>query len=146
MPIGAILAKSHCDIFKASEHGTTFGGNPFVCGVALRVCQTLEATDLLANVRSRGQQLRQGLRVIAQKYPKLCAGTRGWGLINGLVLQADTDIAALDIVKAALEEGLLIIPAGTKVVRLVPPLIVSEAEVNEALSLLDRTLSKLAGA
>lgn len=146
VPIGAILAKSHCDIFKASEHGTTFGGNPFVCGVALRVCQTLEATDLLANVRSRGQQLRQGLRAIAQKYPKLCAGTRGWGLINGLVLQADTDIAALDIVKAALEEGLLIIPAGTKVVRLVPPLIVSEAEVNEALSLLDRTLSKLAGA
>ncbi|MGI8935441.1 MAG: aminotransferase class III-fold pyridoxal phosphate-dependent enzyme, partial [Phormidesmis sp.] len=97
-----------------------------------------------ANVRSRGQQLRKGLKAIAQKYPQLCAGKRGWGLINGLVLREDTDIVALDIVKAALEEGLLVIPAGPRVVRLVPPLIVTAAEVDEAIALLDRTLSKLA--
>ncbi len=142
VPIGAVLAKRHCDIFKASEHGTTFGGNPFVCGVALKVCQTLEATDLLANVRSRGKQLRKGLKAIAQKHSHLCAGVRGWGLINGLVLREDTDTVALDIVKAALAEGLLVIPAGPKVVRLVPPLIVSAAEVDQAVDLLDQALSK----
>ncbi|MEM6451365.1 MAG: aspartate aminotransferase family protein [Cyanobacteria bacterium P01_D01_bin.105] len=142
VPIGAILTKRHCDVLKAGEHGSTFGGNPFVCGVALTVCETLEADGILANVRSRGKQLRKGLTAIAAKYPSICEGARGWGLINGLVLKEGS--VALDIVKAALEEGLLIIPAGASVVRMVPPLIVSEAEVNEALSLLDRTLSQLA--
>ncbi|MEL7067482.1 MAG: aspartate aminotransferase family protein [Cyanobacteria bacterium J06581_3] len=143
MPIGAILTKAHCDVLRAGEHGSTFGGNPFVCGVAGAVCKTLEQANVVANVRSRGQQLRKGLRAIAQKYPSLCKGVRGWGLINGLVLNPESDKVALDIVKAALAEGLLIIPAGAQVVRMVPPLIVSEAEVEEALSLLDKTLSQL---
>lgn len=144
MPIGAILTKAHCDVLGPSEHGSTFGGNPFVCGVALAVCRTLEETNLLATVRSRGQQLRKGLRAIAKRYPSLCEGVRGWGLINGLVLRADVETVALDVVKGALAEGLLVIPAGPKVVRMVPPLIVTEADVEEALAILDKSLSKLA--
>ncbi|MEO0705786.1 MAG: aspartate aminotransferase family protein [Cyanobacteria bacterium J06649_5] len=144
VPIGAILTKSHCDVLKPGEHGSTFGGNPFVCGVAMTVCKTLDSENLIDNVRSRGLQLRKGLSAIAKKYPTLCKGVRGWGLLDGLVLREDSETKALDVVKAALKEGLLIIPAGTQVVRLVPPLIVSEAEVNEALALLDRTLSQLA--
>ncbi|MEM9091574.1 MAG: aspartate aminotransferase family protein [Cyanobacteria bacterium P01_F01_bin.53] len=143
VPIGAILAKSHCDVLKAGEHGSTYGGNPFVCGVAMTVCKTLEAQNVMANVRSRGLQLRKGLSVIAEKYPTLCKGVRGWGLLNGLVLKDDIETKALDIVKAALKGGLLIIPAGPKVVRLVPPLIVSEADVDQALSLLDQTLNNM---
>lgn len=143
MPIGAILTKAHCDVLRPGEHGSTFGGNPFVCGVAMSVCKTLEQSNVLANVRSRGQQLRQGLRAIAQKYPTLCEGVRGWGLINGLVLKADVETVALDVVKAALNEGLLVIPAGPKVVRMVPPLIVTEADVEQALALLDKTLSQI---
>lgn len=144
VPIGAILTKKHCDVLKAGEHGSTYGGNPFVCGVATTVCKTLEAQNVIVNVRSRGLQLRKGLSVIAQKYPTLCKGVRGWGLLNGLVLQDDIETKALDIVKAALKSGLLIIPAGPKVVRLVPPLIVSEADVEQALSLLDQTLNNMA--
>ncbi|MEL6939436.1 MAG: aspartate aminotransferase family protein [Cyanobacteria bacterium J06598_1] len=144
MPIGAILAKRHCDVLRPGEHGSTFGGNPFVCGVALSVCKTLEQDSVIANVRLRGQQLRKGLRAIAQKHTNLCAGVRGWGLINGLVLNPDTGVAALDIVKAALSEGLLVIPAGVQVVRMVPPLIASEADVEEALALLDRALGTVA--
>ena len=143
VPIGAILTKSHCDVLRPGEHGSTFGGNPFVCGIAMKVCETIDELDLLANVRSRGKQLRKGLKAIAQKYPNLCTGVRGWGLINGLVLKEGSGTVALDIVKAALDEGLLVIPAGAQVVRLLPPLIVSEAEVGEALTLLDRTLSKI---
>ena len=143
VPIGAILAKSHCDVLKAGEHGSTFGGNPFVCGVATVVCKTLEANNVIANVRLRGLQLRKGLKALAEKYPSLCKGARGWGLLDGLVLKEGSEIKALDIVKAALAEGLLIIPAGTQVVRLVPPLIVTEADVDQALALLDKTLSKL---
>lgn len=143
MPIGAILAKKHCDLFQPSEHGSTFGGNPFVCGVALAVCKTLETGSVIENVRLRGQQLRDGLDSLAQKYPKLCKGVRGWGLINGLVLNPDIETVALDVVKAALSEGLLVIPAGAQVVRMVPPLIVSKADVEEALALLDRALGAL---
>ncbi|MGB3572310.1 MAG: aspartate aminotransferase family protein [Phormidesmis sp.] len=140
IPIGAILTKQHCDVLRPGEHGSTFGGNPFVCGVSMSVCQTLEQDDVLANVRSRGKQLRKGLRAIAQKHANLCEGVRGWGLINGLVLKPDTGVVALDIVKAALSEGLLVIPAGAQVVRLIPPLIVSDVDVAEALVLMDRAL------
>ena len=143
IPIGAILTKRHCDVLRPGEHGSTFGGNPFACGVAMAVCSTLEQENLLENVRSRGMQLRKGLRAIANKYPALCKGVRGWGLINGLVLNPNSNIAAIDIVKAALEKGLLVLPAGTQVVRLVPPLIVSEAEVDKALKLIDETLAEL---
>ena len=143
VPIGAILTKSHCDVLLPGEHGSTFGGNPFVCGVAIAVCQTLEQENLLENVRSRGQQLRKGLRAIASKYPHLCEGVRGWGLINGLVLTPDSGTAAIDIVKAALAKGLLLIPAGAQVVRLIPPLIVTEADVDKALGLIDETLASL---
>jgi acetylornithine/N-succinyldiaminopimelate aminotransferase len=141
VPIGAILAKSHCDVLKPGEHGSTFGGNPFVCGVALKVCETLESEGVLANVRSRGMQLRQGLRSLVQKYPHICTGVRGWGLINGLVL-AEGRVSG-DVVKAALAEGLLVISANPGVVRFVPPLIVSEAAVDQAVVLMDRALSKL---
>ena len=143
IPIGAILTKSHCDVLRPGEHGSTFGGNPFACGVAMAVCQTIEQENVLENVRSRGKQLRAGLKAIVTKYPNLCAGVRGWGLINGLVLNPESGTAAIDIVKAALERGLLVLPAGTQVVRLVPPLIVSETEVNEALNLIDETLAGL---
>jgi acetylornithine aminotransferase len=130
-------------VLRPGEHGSTFGGNPFACGVAMAVCQTIEQENLLENVRSRGKQLRKGLKVIANKYPDLCESVRGWGLINGLVLNPESGTAAIDIVKAALEKGLLLIPAGTQVVRLIPPLIVSEADVEKALSLIDETLSEL---
>ncbi|MBE9080120.1 aspartate aminotransferase family protein [Romeria aff. gracilis LEGE 07310] len=143
VPIGAMLCKRHCDVLGPGDHASTFGGNPFVCGVALRVCQTLEQAHLLENVRARGQQLRTGLRAIAQKYSALLTGARGWGLINGLVLREDTELTSIEIVKAAMAEGLLLVPAGPKVVRFVPPLIVAPSEVDQALEVVDRALAQL---
>ncbi|MEL7502430.1 MAG: aspartate aminotransferase family protein [Cyanobacteria bacterium J06554_6] len=142
VPIGAMLCKQHCDVLRPGDHASTFGGNPFVCGVAHAVCQTLEQENLLHNVRLRGQQLRQGLRKIAAQYPQWFEGVRGWGLINGLVIQPEADLVAIDVVKAAMENGLLLVPAGPKVVRFVPPLIVTAAEVDEALAKLKKTLSQ----
>ncbi|MBD2122085.1 acetylornithine/succinylornithine family transaminase [Trichocoleus sp. FACHB-262] len=144
IPIGALLCKSFCDVFEAGDHASTFGGNPFVCGVALSVCHTLEQENLLANVQARGEQLRAGLEAIAQRYPTLLAEVRGWGLITGLVLQPEVALTAGDIVKAAMAEGLLLVPAGPKVLRWVPPLIVSEAEVAQALQAVERAIAKLA--
>jgi acetylornithine aminotransferase len=143
IPIGALLCKSHCDVFKPGDHASTFGGNPFVCAVALAVCHTLDSENLLANVQDRGQQLRQGLQAIAAKYPTLVEEVRGWGLINGLELKADSPIASIDLVKAAISQGLLLVPAGPKVVRFVPPLIVSAAEIDRALQLFEAAIAQL---
>ena len=143
VPIGAMLCKEEFAVLKPGEHATTYGGNPFVCAVALAVCHTLERENLLTNVRDRGDQLRSGLQRVIEDYPAIFAHVRGWGLINGLVLNDDSELASIDIVKAAMEKGLLVVPAGPKVVRLVPPLIVSEAEIDEAIALIRETLAEL---
>ena len=143
IPIGAMLCKSHCDVFEAGSHASTFGGNPFVCAVALAVCQTLEKENLLANVQLRGEDLRTGLKAIAAKYPNLFREVRGWGLINGMELNSDVELTSIDIVKAAMNEGLLIVPAGPKVLRFVPPLIITETEVMEAMDALARAIANV---
>jgi acetylornithine/N-succinyldiaminopimelate aminotransferase len=143
IPIGAMLCKSHCDIFQPGDHASTFGGNPFACAVALSVCQTIERENLLSNVQERGEQLRAGLRAIAEKHPDSVAEVRGWGLINGLVLAEETSLTSADVVKSAIAEGLLLVPAGPKVVRFVPPLIVSAEEINRAVEAVGKAFSLL---
>ena len=144
IPIGAMLCKSFCDVFQPGDHASTFGGNPFACKVALAVCQAIEEYDLLTNVQERGAQLRSGLQALAQKHPPIIDTVRGWGLINGLVLSEEAPITSIDVVKAAMGEGLLLVPAGPKVVRFVPPLIVSAAEIQEALTITGKVLGTLA--
>ncbi len=143
IPIGAMLCKDSCAAFEPGNHASTFGGNPFACAAALAVLKTLETEGILQNVQERGEQLRVGLRAIAQKYPALFTEVRGWGLINGLELRSDIDLTSIEIVKAAMEQGLLLAPAGTKVLRFVPPLIVSPAEVNQAVSILEEVIERL---
>lgn len=141
IPIGATLCKKHCDVFQPGDHASTFGGNPFACAAALAVCQAIDTENLLANVTARGEQLRTGLKTLAAKFPEIIFNARGWGLINGLQLVEDSPITAIDIVKAAMERGLLLVPAGPKVVRFVPPLIVSETEIEAALNKLEEAIS-----
>jgi acetylornithine/N-succinyldiaminopimelate aminotransferase len=143
IPIGAMLCKASCNVFTPGDHASTFGGNPFACAAALAVCQTLTQENLLVNVRARGEQLREGLWAIAHQYPSVITDVRGWGLINGVELSADVALTAPEVVKAAMDRGLLLVPAGAKVVRLVPPLIVSEAEVEEAIAILHRVFQDL---
>lgn len=141
IPIGALMCKKFCDVFQPGDHASTFGGNPFACAVALSVCETLARENLLQNVHDRGEQLREGLKAIAAKYPNCFAEVRGWGLINGMELSVDTQLTSADVVKAAINEGLLLVPAGAKVIRFVPPLIVTEAEVETALQALEKAIS-----
>ncbi len=141
IPIGALLCKSFCNVFKPGDHASTFGGNPFACAVSLAVCHTLEQDNILENVRDRGEQLRAGLRKLAEKFPMLIAEVRGWGLINGMELVADVALTSGDIVKSAMNEGVLLVPAGPKVLRFVPPLIVTSEEVDRALQSVDRALT-----
>ena len=147
IPIGALLCKSSCDVFEPGDHASTYGGNPFVCGVALAVCQHVEASNLIENVRQRGIQLTNGLQKLANQYPHLIEQSRGWGLIQGLVLRSDgssgISVGAIDLVKSAMAAGLLLVPAGPTVVRFVPPLLVTASEIDEALLVLDRLFAAL---
>jgi acetylornithine/N-succinyldiaminopimelate aminotransferase len=143
IPIGALLCREFCNVFEPGDHASTFGGNPFACGVALAVCHTLESANLLENVRERGEQLRSGLAAIAQDYPQWVIDVRGWGLITGMVLKSDADITSIEIVKAAMGQGLLLVPAGPHVVRFVPPLIVSATEIDRALQATRAALASL---
>lgn len=143
IPIGAMMCKSSCDVFEPGNHASTFGGNPFACAVALKVLETIEQGGILQNVQARGEQLRTRLRAIATAYPQIFAEVRGWGLINGIEIKADADLNSIEVVKKAMEKGLLLAPAGPKVVRFVPPLIISTEEVNQGADILDQTLKDL---
>ena len=90
-------------MFQPGDHASTFGGNPFVCKVALTVCETLEAENVLANVKQRGEQLRAGLQKLVDQNSPWLDQVRGWGLINGLVLKADAPIKSADIVQSGYE-------------------------------------------
>ncbi len=144
IPIGAMMCKKFCDVFQAGDHASTFGGNPFACAAALTVGQTLEQENILQNVQQRGEQLRTRLRAIAFKYPHLIEEVRGWGLINGMELKADIEMTSVDVVKEAMAKGLLLVPAGPKVIRFVPPLIVSAEEIDQAAQAVENAIAAVA--
>jgi len=142
IPIGAMLCRSNCDVFEPGDHASTYGGNPFACAVALRVCETLVKDNLIANARERGQQLQAGLQQLQAEFPHVIAEVRGWGLIVGLVLHDAWQ--SRDVVQKCMEQGLLLVPAGTKVVRFVPPLVVSAEEIDQAVQMVRRAIAELA--
>ena len=107
------------------------------------MARELQRRDLFSNVQQRGDQLRQGLYALVERFPQLLQGTRGWGLLQGLVMQEGCGHAAIDVVKAALQQRLLLVPAGPLVVRMVPPLVISKREINTLLSRLEATLKTL---
>lgn len=143
IPIGAMMCKEFCNVLTPGTHASTFGGNPFACAAALTVLQTIDQEGILQNVQTRGEQLRTKLRAIAQQNPTLFTDVRGWGLINGMELNEEISITSLDIVKAAMEEGLLLAPAGPKVLRFVPPLIVTEEEIDQGTEILEQAINKV---
>ena len=144
IPIGAMLCKDFCAAFAPGNHASTFGGNPFACASALAVLQTIESEGILQNVEARGEQLRVRLRAIANKYPHLFSEVRGWGLINGIELTEGAKMTSIELVKAAMDNGLLLAPAGPKVLRFVPPLVVSAEEVDRAAVILEQVIEQLA--
>jgi acetylornithine/N-succinyldiaminopimelate aminotransferase len=130
LPVGALLvADNACGAFGPGDHGSTFGGNPVACAAASAVVEAIDE-ELLADVRSRGAQLADGLEALVG------SSVRG----RGLLLGAELDVSAAHVVEGARSEGLLVLTAGENVVRLAPPLTVSEHEVADALAILERII------
>ena len=143
VPIGAMLCKESANVFSPGDHASTFGGNPLACAAGLAVIDAFERDHLLENVQARGDQLRKGLEAIAQKTGAI-REVRGWGLIMGVELKEDCGVLASDVVAKLMGAGMLTVPAGLRVVRFVPPLIITETEVDEALGLVEGAIAGLA--
>ena len=142
IPIGALAVKASVDHFRPGEHASTFGGNPFACRAGLTVLAELERRDLLSHVQRMGALLQELLAQLVGRHPTLLEGVRGWGLLQGLVLREEAP-SAPDIVKAAMEHGLLLVPAGPRVVRFVPPLVIQPRHLRLAVDRLERALLSL---
>ena len=127
--IGAFLVGKKANLFIPGDHASTFGGNPFACTAALTILNEIKRRNLLHNVLIRSTQIEEGLDMLAKEYSHKIVGHRGIGLLQGIVLNEEI-IDATKITISAFEKGLLVVPAGKKVVRIVPPLIISKNEMN----------------
>jgi predicted acetylornithine/succinylornithine family transaminase len=137
LPMGALLARGDAGTaFEPGDHASTFGGGPLVASVALAVLDVVLGDGFLAGVGERGERLGEGLAALAAARSGI-TGARGRGLMQGLVL---SEPRASAVVEDLHRLGLLTCPAGPDVVRFVPPLIVSDAEVDEALDLVRRAV------
>ncbi|MEW9124131.1 MAG: aspartate aminotransferase family protein [Thermotaleaceae bacterium] len=138
-PIGATLAKkAAAEAFAPGDHGCTFGGNPLACAVGLTVLDEIMKENILENTNSQSQYFCEELSKLKQKYP-VVQGIQGMGLMLGLGL----NVAGKVLVEKCLEKGLLLVGAGEKVVRILPPLNVTKEEINEALGIIEEALSEL---
>jgi acetylornithine aminotransferase len=126
-------------VLEPGEHGSTFGGNALTCAVATAVVRFILENDVLGNVRRVGAHLKSGLERLGQGRP-LVASVRGEGLLLAVDLSADK---AADVVRLGLEEGLLLNNTGPNTLRLAPPLILSQAEADEALEKIGRVLDRV---
>jgi acetylornithine/N-succinyldiaminopimelate aminotransferase len=143
-PVGAMLTRERfAGALPPGSHGSTFGGNPLGAAAMLSVLAIVEREDLVAAARVKGAMLGAGLAAIARDFPRVCAGTRGEGLLWGLVLQPG--FSARDLVASACEMGYLIIGAGDRVLRYAPPLVISEAQINEGLAATRRLIAAAGG-
>ncbi|MCC7010752.1 MAG: acetylornithine/succinylornithine family transaminase [Acidobacteria bacterium] len=140
VPVGATLVTDRvAATIAAGDHGTTYGGNLLACRAALTFLDVMEA-GVLDTMRRASARLFQRLHEIAARHPALVAEVRGAGLIAALDLRTD----ALPVVQAALGRGLLVNRTAGTVVRLLPPYVVTDAEVDEAAAGLDAALAVLA--
>ena len=142
VPIGAMLVTERlADALPPGTHGSTFGGNALASIAARTVLAVIRDEGLCAAAEARGGQLGRGLQRLAEKHPRAAVGERGRGLLRGLILAPGLDPrAALSVTR---EQGVLLTAAGTNVLRFTPPLVVTEAQIDEGLARVDAALAIL---
>jgi acetylornithine/N-succinyldiaminopimelate aminotransferase len=141
-PIGALLVREELQSsLSPGTHGSTFGGNALASVAARTVLKVLDEEKLIAGAVSKGKRLSDGLSALAQKYPTICAGQRGRGLLQGLRLVPGLEgRTVLNKVRA---KGLLLTVAGTNTLRYTPPLVITDHEIDEALAMTDAALAEV---
>jgi acetylornithine aminotransferase/acetylornithine/N-succinyldiaminopimelate aminotransferase len=139
VPIGAMLANQRVDIFDPGDHGTTFGGNPIACAAGVATVRTILDEGLLEHATKMGEYLAGKLDTLRAKH-SIITSTRGLGLMRAFEM---AEPRAQDMMDLALKRGVLILNAGPSTIRFVPPLIIQQAEIDEAIDHLDAALASL---
>ena len=150
-PMGAFWVRApYADLLSAGTHGTTYGGSPLACAVGLKVLEVIEKEKLADNARSMGEFLVEGMQQIAKNYPQFVRGVRGLGLMLGLELAPEIPALKVEgklqsaVFAARLQEaGLLMIPAGPNILRILPALNLTGGDTEEGLIILERVVAKL---
>jgi acetylornithine aminotransferase len=145
IPIGATIVsgKTVASHIKTGDHGTTFGGNPLACRVAYHIVARLADPELQSAVLEKSKVFTSGFQALQQKYPDVISEVRGRGLILGLQLSPLFSSKAADVITAARERGLLIITAGDGCIRFVPPLTITEEQIQTGLNILEQALTSV---
>jgi acetylornithine/N-succinyldiaminopimelate aminotransferase len=139
-PVGAVLATAEAgEGMTAGTHGSTFGGNPLAMAVGSAVLDVILAPRFLAETQRKALLFKQRLAALTDRHPRVISGVRGEGLLIGLVAAVPND----ELVAALREEKLLAVGAGENVVRLLPPLIVKDEEIAEAVARIDRAAARI---
>lgn len=150
-PIGAFWVRDpYADLLGPGSHASTFGGTPLGCAVALKVLEVIEREDLSANVRQIGEYMKDRLATLAKNHPSVMKGARGLGFMLGLELiekipafAANDKPASIQFTNRLHEAGVLAIPAGTNVIRLLPPLNLRRAEADEGLDIIESLVKRV---
>ena len=138
VPVGAFVLgeKAAKASLEPGDHGTTYGGNPFVCAAVSKVFDIYENDKIIEHVQEMTPYLEQKLDEIVAKHE--CAATRrGMGFMQGIVIQGRP---VGEVVKAALAKGLLVISAGSDVLRIVPPLVITKEHIDKMAAILDECM------
>jgi len=138
VPIGALLAKERASVFVPGDHGSTFGGNPLICATGMATLKFIIDNDIPNRVKELGKYFITGMEKLKAKF-NFIAEIRGRGLLLALGF---TDDIAEELVLACLKEGLLVNPVKPNALRFMPPLIITEKDVDEALGILDIVFSR----
>jgi acetylornithine aminotransferase/acetylornithine/N-succinyldiaminopimelate aminotransferase len=150
-PIGAFWVRDqYADVLAAGTHATTFGGNPLGCAVALKVLEVMERDQLADNAREIGRFITDELQRLIRKFPAVLKEVRGFGLMIGLEFRADAPgfrvsekAPALQVVERLHAAGVLTVPAGTSVIRLLPALNLTRPEAMEGLRAIETVVAEL---
>jgi acetylornithine/N-succinyldiaminopimelate aminotransferase len=144
VPIGAMLTTERlAGALPPGTHGSTFGGNPLASAAGLAVLQILDDEKLVEGARTKGEALGHMLDALARELPEVCEGSRGEGLLRGLLLRPG--FIARDVLPRVQEAGVLLTAAGERVLRFSPPLVVTRAELEEGVNVVRKVLGELRG-
>jgi acetylornithine/N-succinyldiaminopimelate aminotransferase len=152
-PMGAFwVRRPYADLLSSGSHGSTFGGSPLACTVALKILEVIQREKLADNARETGSFLKAGLEALAQKYPGVIQNVRGLGMMLGIELAPDIPAFASEGKTPAVRftnllhaAGLMVIPTSNRIIRLLPALNLRRNEADEGLKIIESVASKLAG-
>ena len=141
LPVSAVLADDDIMLtIRPGEHGSTYGGNPLACKIAITALNTLQEENMAANAEIRGKQLRDGLIQLKSKHINII---RGKGLLNAIVIKHQDTDAAWKLCLELKENGLLAKPTHGDKIRFAPPLLITESQVRECIEIIGKSLSVL---